>query len=446
MASVVHVVHCIDTEGPLYESLEATFGRIEAIWGISIEPSSENLQRLRDKEIDLGGHENAVAELVASNLLDYNDDWDKLNGMLAEIASAEYRNQVPDSFGNGWIYSWFCVDHVGYAANPRRRDIGYHKIFDRYVALAESTGTKPDGIHFHYHPMPISRSAHHCATSYFGYADTLYQSLARRIIDRAWFPCTFRPGFNVIRPDSHWFLEQYIPFDFSNQACAPVAEPHPDLDAGRFGDWRRAPHNWQPYHPAHEDYQVPGDCRRWTMRCLNFGTRLRLLQQADVDQAFAEAMAEKPVVLGFTHHDFRDMRPDIDTVRGMLSSARARFPEVEVKYSEARSAVRDALAIDPEPALELEVQIEGGGLRVRTATPTFGPQPFLALKTKSGHYFHDNFDFQVPFHEWTYAFDQHTVPREELAAVGVASCDRAGNVYVIVDDIDAGTQTARSLY
>lgn len=443
MTSVVHVVHCVDTEGPLYESLEATFERVETIWGIRLKPSRENLQRLRDKQIDLGGHENAVAELVASNLLDYNDDWDKLNGMLAEIASDDYRNLVPDSFGNGWIYSWFCVDHVGYNANPRRRDIGYHKIFDRYVELAESTGGRPDGIHFHYHPMPISRSAHHCATSYFGHADTLYQSLARRIIDRAWFPCAFRPGFNVIRPDSHWFLEQYIPFDFSNQACVPDEDPHPDLDAGRFGDWRRAPQNWQPYHPAHADYQLSGACRRLTMRCLNVGTRLRLLRQADVDQAFGEAMDEKPVVLGFTHHDFRDMRPDIDTVRTMLASARARFPEVKVKYSEARGAVREALGIDVGSPLELELQLEGNRLRVRTTKPTFGSQPFLALKTKSGHYIHDNFDFQVPHYEWTYIFDQHTVPREELSAVGVASCDRAGNVHVVVEDVDAEMRTSR---
>ena len=31
-SSTVHVVHSIDTEGPLYESLEATFGRLENIF------------------------------------------------------------------------------------------------------------------------------------------------------------------------------------------------------------------------------------------------------------------------------------------------------------------------------------------------------------------------------------------------------------------------------
>ena len=36
----------------------------------------------------------------------------------------------------------------------------------------------------------------------------------------AGFPRRIVPGFHVIRPDSHWFLEQHIPFDFSNQAVA----------------------------------------------------------------------------------------------------------------------------------------------------------------------------------------------------------------------------------
>ena len=90
MKPIVYVVHCIDTEGPLYESLDATFMRIESIWGLNLEPSNENLRRLRDREIDLDGREDAVAELVASPLLDYNDSWDKLNAMLGHIASSGF--------------------------------------------------------------------------------------------------------------------------------------------------------------------------------------------------------------------------------------------------------------------------------------------------------------------------------------------------------------------
>jgi len=176
MSSIVHVVDCIDTEGPLSEPLEATFDRIKEIWGIGIKPSQENLQKLRNKKIDLKGNEKAVAELVAPNLLKYNNNWEKLNSMLKKITSPEYRNKIKDSFGNGWIYSWFCVDHVGYKTNLRNREFGYHKIFDHYTKLTNLKSNKFDGVHFHYHPMPFNRNAHHCATSYFGHSDTLYKS------------------------------------------------------------------------------------------------------------------------------------------------------------------------------------------------------------------------------------------------------------------------------
>lgn len=55
--------------------------------------------------------------------------------MLDDCLSLNFRNKFKDSDGNGWIYNWFCVDHVDYELNPRRRDIGYHKIFDEYFNI-----------------------------------------------------------------------------------------------------------------------------------------------------------------------------------------------------------------------------------------------------------------------------------------------------------------------
>ena len=52
---IVHFVHCIDTEGPLYESLNAKFERIKDIFNINIIPSKKNLERLKQKKIPLNG-------------------------------------------------------------------------------------------------------------------------------------------------------------------------------------------------------------------------------------------------------------------------------------------------------------------------------------------------------------------------------------------------------
>ena len=99
MARPVYVVHCVDTEGPLHESVEATFERLKAIFGIDLEPSVALLRQLQAGEVDLGGIEQAVRKVVDPHLLAYNDTWDKVDGMLASCMSPAFREQTVDSRG-----------------------------------------------------------------------------------------------------------------------------------------------------------------------------------------------------------------------------------------------------------------------------------------------------------------------------------------------------------
>ena len=41
-SNIVYVVHNVDTEGPLHESLKATFGRIQEMTGFNIEATDDN--------------------------------------------------------------------------------------------------------------------------------------------------------------------------------------------------------------------------------------------------------------------------------------------------------------------------------------------------------------------------------------------------------------------
>ena len=450
MTRTVHVVHCIDTEGPLHESLDATFQRLREIFKLDLAPSADLLKRLQAGTEKLGGLEGAVRKVVDPHLLAYNDTWDKVDAMLADCLSPRFREAGRDSAGGGWIYNWFCVDHVDYEVNPRRRDIGYHHVYDHYRALLRDTGSRQDGLHFHYHPHNARKEAHHCATHWWAESDSLHQVLSRRVIDRQWFPAVNRPGFHVTRPDSHWFLEQYVPFDYASQAILPTDEDRAQagVGSGRLGDWRRAPATWEPYHPAPDDYQVPGSCRRWIARCLNIGTRYRLLTERDVRQAFAEAREGKPVVLAVTNHDFRDMRPDVDGVRDLLATVAPDFPEVSFRFSEAAAALREAERLAPQPPCELEVSLRRVDdattvLDVTSRVPTFGPQPWLALKTAAGTYHTDNFDIDVPFHRWQYVFDEETFPLRALSAIGVAANNAFGVTTVSLIDPATG-RTSRT--
>jgi len=445
MAVSVQVVHCIDTEGPLYESIDATFERLRHAFHLDLEPDRELLGQLQRGEVDLGELTEPVQTFLNPELLSYNETWDQVDAMLDDALSVSFRQQFPDSTGCGWVYNWHCVDHVNYDVNPRRRDMGYHNVYDHYRARLRDTASGQDGLHFHYHPQPFRRHAHRCATRWVHGTNTLTQALSRRVIDRKWFPVASRPGFHVNRPDGHWFLEQYIPFDFASQAMAPTTldEQQFDLSKGRFGDWRRAPRTWTPYHPSHDDYQKPGSCRRWIARCLNVGTRLRLLTEEHVRQAFEEARGGRPVVLSFTNHDFRDIRPDVQRTYALIRRVANDYPDVPFEHAEAVSAMRTALDLPIQAPCDLQVELRAEGdahvLTIESDTPTFGPQPWLCFKTVTEDYHHDNLDILRPFHEWRYVFDRETFPIRAIDAVGVATNNAYGATTVVVHDVARGT-------
>lgn len=439
---IVYVVHCIDTEGPLYESLKETFKRIKYFTGKDIFPSFENLRKIQKKEYPLDGKEEMAALVFSKRLLNYKKDWGDIDRMLEHITSKDYRMQFADSFGEGYVYNWFIMDWEGFKTNPRCRDQGFNNIYNHYrdfYDLHDLHGWN-DEFHFHAHPMSINREAHRCATSYLN-SPHIYESLCHRIIDCKDFPSCFRPGFHTERPDSNWFLEQFIPFDFGNQAVLFPANDknQDDIVEGRFGDWRRAPSDWSWYHPSIDDYQIAGNCHRTIFRCLNIGTRYHLITQDDVDMAFSRAANGEATILAYTDHDFREMSYDIEDVYRMILKSSEKYPDVKFKNSGAHEAAVAVLGIEEQP-FDLHYEIERkngtGRLHVKASSETFGPQPFLAIKTNEGRYFMDNFDFQELRRSWTYIFDEHTLPINTIDKIGIASNSMYGTKSVKVIEMN----------
>lgn len=434
-APVLHIVHCIDTEGPLQEPLTATFERLKAIFGLELEPTAQNLRSLQQCQIDLGGIEAEVAQVVRPELLSYNGDWDAIRRMLDEAMSPVFRRKATDDFGGGWVYSWHVMDHVGYASNPRNKALGYGAVFQFYRDAVARLGQGQDEINWHFHPLFPDGDPLKAATSYTNSYPLLNQILSRRLVDEGWFPVANRPGFHSERPDSHAFLEQWIPFDYGNQAYEEESGQK-DLRGGRFGDWRRAPADWTGYRPSHRDYQQPGAMNRHVFRCLNVGTRFRELGQQHVEQALQQARQAGSAILAFADHDYRDIRPDVDRVREMLRQARTQHPEVRIRFGGAVAAARAHLAalgrLDSQGPVALSLELDDAVLSVRcTSGRCFGPQPFLAYKSRTGAYVHDNFDVQEPERHWTYTFDAQTMHLQDLACIAVGSAGMDGSVAVV---------------
>lgn len=439
----LYIVHCVDTEGPLYESIEASFIRLKNIFGISLDPTQENLRKLQRQEIPLNGKEKAVANLLAPQRIHTNQTWEDIEVMLSRLNSPEFRFSLTEKSQKPWVFSWFCLDHVGFdGENPRRRTLGDHQIYDRYRQWTRRSSFN-DIIQWHYHPLPITGNVNDSGVAYLT-SNNIWEVLSKKVIQRSWFPAAYRPGFHTIRPDSHWFLEQWIPFDYGNQATTHSCADQPDLADGRYGDWRRAPNDWSIYHPSHDDYQVPGNCRRWVARCLNIEARLRQLTDQDLLCAFDRAASGNDTILAMTNHDFRDMYAETLPIIERIKSAMQCYPQVEVIPTDAVNAMRQALRLVPA-RLRLHCMLEVHSshrmkLTVSINGELFGTQPYLAIELDGLQYLWENFD-QADERKWSFVFDSNHIPAERVTALGVAANSTSGHTAVANFKIGGNTWT-----
>lgn len=449
--SELYIVYCIDTEGPLYESLEATFERIRSTFEVEIEPTSENLALLQEGNCPEGYNISnrvliEIKSFISPKLLEYKKDWHDLDNMWESCFSKGFRNDelLLDDVGNGIIYNFFIMDHVGFSSNnPRRRSYGYHVVFDYYKSLIKRYKSE-DKIYWHFHPIHFTKDAHKAASSYTYSWDTIHETIARKIIDRDFFPCVNRPGFHTERPDIHLFLEMWIPFDYANQSLIKRQDNNQkDVGEGRFGDWRRAPFDWSIYQPNHDDYQTIGSCRRSIAKCLNVGTRLRTVNDGEIRAAFLKANIDGKAILSFANHDWRDIRKDIISVYEIVKRIQNEFPEVRIINSPAGNAMRKMLFDSSVNNFMWDIQHRNNNdiLKIEITVSKgecFGPQPFLAIKTLEGKYYHDNFDVHVPHKSFSYVFDDFTLNPKVIDCIGIGTCDKYGVFHIIKATFKAG--------
>lgn len=438
---IVHIVHHVDTEGPLCEPLDELFERIEKTLGhkLNFEPTLENLKLLQSSSYVFINPEvdSLLKKLIAPKLLNFKNTWDDVNEMLDRILLKSYRDNFKDSFGNGWIYNWHLLDHVGFESNPRHRLLGYSAIFNLYIQKLANTNSLQDSLQWHFHPIPFNKAAHTSAISYMNSANELQQVMCRRLIDNNWFPVVNRAGFHTIRPDINWWLEQWLPFDASNQSMNNDNNEFNDNINGRFGDWRGAPDDWTLYHPDWYDWRKKGSMKRTISRCLNMNTRFRNIDYIELTKAFL--LAQKlgnDVYVGITNHDFREMSTEIEDFYKLLQTVAIQFKDVDFSFSNTIIAFQKCLGYSEidinENKLNFDLDLNNDTLAVKINNGViFGSQPFIAIKTKDDRYLTDNFNFGEPeSNEFYYTFDYLTIPIEDIKTIAVASNDKYGNTCI----------------
>lgn len=444
---IIYIVHHVDTEGPLSEPISEIFKRIEITLGeeINIPASKESLSKLQNgsyfKDPSLNKE---LQRILNPHLISFKTSWKQIDKMLDRVLSKKFRTNFIDSFEGSWIYNWHIMCHAGFETNERGRDLGYLKIFNHYESILKKKNSPQDRIYWHFHPISFYKEAHISATSYENSYHELHQILCRRLVEKKWFPKVNRAGFHTIRPDSNFFLEQWIPFDASNQSIEDEHNIQTDAINGRFGDWKGAPSDWSIYSPDLYDWRKKGKLKRKISRVLNLKTRFRNINEYEIEKAFVNAQQKNnSIYLGITNHDFREMSIEIEEFwKSFLKIAEKYKNKVDYKFSNSVDAFNNTLNRNKveirKERVKLNVELIQNLLKVSILNgEIWGAQPYLALKTVKGLYFHDNFDFG-PQSTFFYTLDRLTLRLSDIEFISVASNDKYANTFICTIKLENG--------
>ena len=425
----VYVTHCIDVEGPMTETLDATWERLYHEDGISLsfEPTCENLEKLQNGQLEVDCDDkfkDYLAKKYSRENLGYLRSWEEIDEAMSRINSREFRESHADMHGNPYRLNWFIYDHYGFKTNPRLHDDGIHHIYDHYHKTLLDENPFKDGIYWHYHHPPSSGDALEWSTNWFQNS-THEEILARRIIERNWFPSVFRAGGHIERNDLNFWMEMFIPFDFSSRTPKWLERPR---GRGSVNDWRHAPMAWGYYHPDWYEYRRPGNMKRALFRCLDLKTWISSITKDDVREAFEQARAGYDTVLAYYNHDYRDMTGDIDYGHDLINSIAKEYDDVEWEYADCLFAARESLGFhdSSDKIPEFHYLVKDNMLTVWVDTDLFGPEPFLAIQ-ENERFFRDNFTREGA-REWCYYFRKP----DDVKAFGIAGNSAGGKTGVKV--------------
>ena len=425
----LHLVHCVDTEGPLNETIDATFQRLKEMTGQGWDSSPENYSALLDGALKTNdpGLDSRIYRAFNRETLNYCATWDQVEESVEAVLNAQKAGRWLDDRGVCLPTTWFAMDHFHLGDNPREKETGVFEITRRYremFSLFSASEINP--IEFHFHCQAVSANPLAAAHSLANSLRDFHHSLATRVLKTGRFPTVIRPGFHSERQDLNLLFEQWFPFDFGNQRQL-VADEGADE---RFGDWRRAPETWSGYHPDHRYVFKEGACNRKIFRCLNVGTRLRNLTDCEIRDAFDRASSGSISILAFCQHDFRPMLAGISAVVDRVRAIQREFPSVELIFSTAGEAARTTA--DAHPEVRLNHNFSGNKLVVDVVQGRlFGSQPYLAMEFRDRSVAHDNFDVVVPEKVFSYTFDEQTIHLENVARIAVGSAGFGGSQDVI---------------
>ncbi len=364
---------------------------------------------------------------IASRYIDFpelDNTYTTPEGQAARVMAESYRDAHRDSLGNAIKFTWYMQTGSLYAAGTDSGPLLPFELMEDYHG--DSIDRWGDEMAYHYHTWiwndPNADGAFHWNQSPdFSYCMEDFDcTMAHMLIDRGFYPSSFRSGWHYM--DNLWqrHLDDWIPYRFENDW--PAYRTTTEEPVGNIYDWRRAPSDWTPYHPDPNDYQSPGTLRGWDSRSESISSATT----AVLTDAFYKALDGEPQLMTlFSHLKETDFPEQVDALHARLTDLHGSLPMVEFEYLTGRECMlrwRDGSDVTP-PNLQVTSEDDAS---IRTVTLSYDEeiyqlQPFVARLGTDGSYSRLDCTHSGP-NRWQIQFE----PADTLT-IAVGATDWFGN-------------------
>lgn len=343
-----------------------------------------------------------------------------------------FRARFLDSFGQPMKLTWWLLVGSVYGKSENV-DVPVPNLMPLYLMRKYHGATLAqlgDEVTLHYHTFLWS-DYNGDGISFWNEARTFHEcredwdsALAQSLIEEEVFPVSFRSGWHFMDNEWQQYLNQLLPYSMDDDS-PNVRAWYTEEPIYNVLDWSKAPVTFVPYQPASTNYQIPGDGPGWNVRSVKFPN----VTQAMVNNIFDQAAGGVDQVASFWGHlpetDFLQSIAKMDTYTQIAAS---NHPTVHFRYCTAVEAMKRwrGISDDLAPTLKVDQTVSDGrvSLTLRVNEPIFQTQPFVAMKDIFQRYRIVQCDV-VDSTTWKAVLPG---PASELAKVGIAVTDPAGNL------------------
>jgi hypothetical protein len=379
-------------------------------------------------------NDGSTVDVVARHPYYPSDSFDEPSSPSFTVMDPAWRGNFTDSTGQPVKFTWWLMGGNIYrdASNlnvPNPNSLVPYLMKKYHGEAIRFFG---DELSLHYHTFIWSdyvgagQYYWNQAQAFADCRDDFDYTLAQYLLDEEIFPVSFRSGWHYMDNDWQQYLDQLLPFTLHDNW--PVFKAwYTNQPINNVQDWSHAPSVFVPFHPATNDYQVPGTYRGWNVRSI----KMQNTSQNDLNGIFDSAANGVDQVACIWDHLPEAFVTNFARIDSLVHTAAASHPGIPFHYCTAIEAMQRWLGATNEVAPEIEISESVQGqtvtLALQISKAIFQPQPFVALRDASGQYSNVTAlcAAGLATNSWTITLP---VLRNQLAKVGVAATDSAGNL------------------